>query len=164
MHDGALKVGDLREQVAGALDVELTPIAELRRVTVKQLLFVGLTAFAAYLIIGQVADIGLSTIIDELKGASWEWLVLVLFLAQLPLASQALALTGAVPLPLPYAPTVALESGIKFVNLTVPSSAGRIAVNIRYLQKQGLEPRHPRPRPGGSTAWPEPSSRCCSCC
>ena len=33
---------------------------------------------------------------------------------------------------------MALESGIKFVNLTVPSSAGRIAVNIRYLQKQGL--------------------------
>ncbi len=138
VHDGGLKVGDLRTQVATALSVELTPIAELRRVTVKEIFFVALTAFAAWLIIGQLADIGLSTIIDELQQASWEWLVLVLFLAQLPLASQALALTGAVPLPLPYAPTVALESGIKFVNLTVPSSAGRIAVNIRYLQKQGL--------------------------
>ena len=95
-------------------------------------------AFAAWLIISQLADIGLSTIIDELKQASWEWLLVVLILGQLPLASQALSLTGAVPSPIPYAPTVALESGIKFVNLTVPSSAGRIAVNIRYLQKQGL--------------------------
>ena len=50
----------------------------------------------------------------------------------------AVAHGSACPTPIPYAPTVALESGIKFVNLTVPSSAGRIAVNIRYLQKQGL--------------------------
>jgi uncharacterized protein (TIRG00374 family) len=138
VHDGGLKVNELRAQTAEALDTELTPIAELHRVTPKGILFVGLTAFAAWLIISQLADIGLSTIVDELQQASWQWLVLVLILAQLPLLSQALALTGAVPTNLPYAPTVALESGIKFVNLTVPSSAGRIAVNIRYLQKQGL--------------------------
>ena len=137
-HDGGLKVSDFRRQAAKALDVPLTPIAELRRVTIKGLFFVALTAFAAWLIISQLADIGLSTIIDELQQASWEWLLVVLILGQLPLASQALSLTGAVPSPIPYAPTVALESGIKFVNLTVPSSAGRIAVNIRYLQKQGL--------------------------
>ena len=137
-HDGGLKVSDFRATTAAALDVPLPPIAELRRVTIKGLFFVALTAFAAWLIISQLADIGLSTIIDELKGASWEWLLVVLILGQLPLASQALSLTGAVPSPIPYAPTVALESGIKFVNLTVPSSAGRIAVNIRYLQKQGL--------------------------
>ncbi|HMK10870.1 MAG TPA: flippase-like domain-containing protein, partial [Acidimicrobiales bacterium] len=137
-HDNELKVSDYRSQVAKALGVPLTPIAELRRVTLKGLLFVGLTAFAAWLIISQLADVGLSTIIDELQQASWEWLLLVLILGQLPLLSQALSLTGAVPTNIPYAPTVALESGIKFVNLTVPSSAGRIAVNIRYLQKQGL--------------------------
>ena len=137
-HDGGLKVSDFRATAAAALDVPLPPIAELRRVTIKGLLFVALTAFAAWLIISQLADIGLSTIIDELQQASWEWLLVVLILGQLPLASQALSLTGAVPSPIPYAPTVALESGIKFVNLTVPSSAGRIAVNIRYLQKQGL--------------------------
>ena len=137
-HDGGLKVSDFRATTAAALDVPLPPIAELRHVTIKGLFFVALTAFAAWLIISQLADIGLSTIIDELQQASWEWLLVVLILGQLPLASQALSLTGAVPSPIPYAPTVALESGIKFVNLTVPSSAGRIAVNIRYLQKQGL--------------------------
>ncbi len=137
-HDSDLKVNDFRAQAAKALAVPLTPIAELRRVTVKGILFVALTAFAAWLLISQLADIGLSTIIDELSQASWEWLLVVLILGQLPLLSQALSLTGAVPTPIPYAPTVALESAIKFVNLTVPSSAGRIAVNIRYLQKQGL--------------------------
>jgi uncharacterized protein (TIRG00374 family) len=137
-HDGGLKVNDFRAQTAKALGVPLTPIAELRRVTVKGIFFVALTAFAAWLILSQLADVGLSTIIDQLQEASWEWLLVVLILGQLPLLSQALSLSGAVPSPIPYAPTVALESGIKFVNLTVPSSAGRIAVNIRYLQKQGL--------------------------
>ena len=137
-HDSGLRVGDFRANAAKDLGVPLTPIAELRRVTLKGLFFVGITVFAAWLILSQLSDIGLSTIVDELQQASWEWLLVVLILGQLPLLSQALSLTGAVPSPIPYAPTVALESGIKFVNLTVPSSAGRIAVNIRYLQKQGL--------------------------
>jgi uncharacterized membrane protein YbhN (UPF0104 family) len=30
-----------------------------------------------------------------------------------------------------------LQAAIKFINLTVPSSAGRIAINVRFLQKMG---------------------------
>jgi glycosyltransferase 2 family protein len=30
-----------------------------------------------------------------------------------------------------------LQSAIKFINLTVPSSAGRIGINVRFLQKMG---------------------------
>ena len=31
-----------------------------------------------------------------------------------------------------------LQSAIKFINLTVPSSAGRIGMNLRFLQRQGV--------------------------
>ena len=34
-------------------------------------------------------------------------------------------------------PCVVLQSAIKFINLTVPSSAGRIGINIRFLQRMG---------------------------
>ena len=37
--------------------------------------------------------------------------------------------------PLPLLPCIVLQSAIKFINLTVPSSAGRIAINIRFLQR-----------------------------
>jgi glycosyltransferase 2 family protein len=42
-----------------------------------------------------------------------------------------------VPTPLPLLPCVVLQSAIKFINLTVPSSAGRIGLNLRCLQRMG---------------------------
>jgi uncharacterized membrane protein YbhN (UPF0104 family) len=43
-----------------------------------------------------------------------------------------------VPAPLALLPCVVLQAAIKFVNLTVPSSAGRIGMNLRFLQRQGV--------------------------
>ena len=40
--------------------------------------------------------------------------------------------------PLALLPCVVLQSAIKFINLTVPSSAGRIAMNLRFLQRMGV--------------------------
>jgi glycosyltransferase 2 family protein len=45
---------------------------------------------------------------------------------------------GAVPAPLALLPCVVLQSAIKFINLTVPSSAGRIGMNLRFLQQMGV--------------------------
>ena len=41
--------------------------------------------------------------------------------------------------PLPLGPCVAVESADKFLNLTVPGAAGSIALNTRFLQRQGAE-------------------------
>ena len=60
-------------------------------------------------------------------------------LANLTYIPQAVALRGAVPTPLPFGPCVAVQSAVKFLNLTVPGSAGSIALSIRFLQKQGAE-------------------------
>jgi uncharacterized membrane protein YbhN (UPF0104 family) len=38
---------------------------------------------------------------------------------------------------LPLLPCVVLQAAIRFINLTVPSSAGRIAMNVRFLQRMG---------------------------
>jgi len=40
--------------------------------------------------------------------------------------------------PLALLPCVVLQSAIKFINMTVPSSAGRIGINIRFLQRMGV--------------------------
>jgi uncharacterized membrane protein YbhN (UPF0104 family) len=37
-------------------------------------------------------------------------------------------------------PCIVLQSAIKFINLTVPSSAGRIGMNLRFLQRMGAQP------------------------
>jgi uncharacterized membrane protein YbhN (UPF0104 family) len=97
-----------------------------------------LVGVAAYLVITQLAQIGFGTIYNQLRQAQWAWVILGLLFAQLTFLTDAIALRGAVVTPLPLAPCVALESAIKFINLTVPSDAGRIAVNIRFLQRQGV--------------------------
>ena len=48
-----------------------------------------------------------------------------------------ISLRGSVPTPLPLLPCVVLQAAIRFINLTVPSSAGRIAMNVRFLQRMG---------------------------
>jgi uncharacterized membrane protein YbhN (UPF0104 family) len=45
---------------------------------------------------------------------------------------------GGVETPLPLLPCVVEQSAITFVNLTVPSAAGRIGVNLRFLQRLGV--------------------------
>jgi hypothetical protein len=86
-----------------------------------------------------LAKVGFGTIYDQLRQAKWQWVVVALLLAQLTFVTQAISLRGAVLTPLPLLPPTALQAAIKFINLTVPSSAGRIAINIRFLQRLGAD-------------------------
>ena len=72
--------------------------------------------------------------------ADLAWVALALVLAQLTFVAQGVSLRGAVVTPLPLLPCVVLQSAIKFINLTVPSSAGRIGMNVRFLQRMGASP------------------------
>ncbi len=138
-HDAELDVDRLREQVVAVTGGEMPEIAEVRRVSARSVVLVVLTAFAAYLLIGQLADIGIDTIIEELSGAEWGWALLALLVAQTTLVTDAFATLAAVGRPLPLAPTTVLQSAVKFINLTVPSAAGKIALTMRYLERQGVE-------------------------
>jgi uncharacterized membrane protein YbhN (UPF0104 family) len=42
-------------------------------------------------------------------------------------------------MPLPRGPTTLLQSAVKFVNLSVPSVAGKLALTVRFLQRQGVD-------------------------
>ena len=94
--------------------------------------------FGAYLLITQLAKIGFGTIAHQLGQAEIAWIVVGLIVAQVTFVSAAISFRGAVAPPLPLLPSVALESAIKFINLTVPSSAGRVGINTRFLQRMGV--------------------------
>jgi uncharacterized membrane protein YbhN (UPF0104 family) len=128
---------DLRAAAAEATGAELVKPPPLHRVRLRDLLVTALVAVAAYLLIKQLAEIGFGTIADELKGANLAWVLLGLVLAQLALVAGGVSLRGSVATPLPLWPCVVLQSALKVVNLTVPGSAGRIAFNVRFLQRMG---------------------------
>src|SRR4029453_18705114 len=56
------------EEVVAATGGELPEIATVRRVSGRDVVLILLMEFAAYLLLGQLADIGLSTIFDKLSG------------------------------------------------------------------------------------------------
>ena len=66
--------------------------------------------------------------------------MLGLIVAQLPRIAQAVSTLGAAPIPLPLGPVYALQLAISYVNLAIPTAAARIAVNIRFFQRQGVPP------------------------
>jgi uncharacterized membrane protein YbhN (UPF0104 family)/tRNA A-37 threonylcarbamoyl transferase component Bud32 len=135
-HEVGLK--SLRDAVGKATGTPVPEVAELHRVRPKDVLMMAALVIAAYLLIGQLADIGFDTIADELREAEVAWVLLGLLLAQAAFVGSGISVRGAVAAPLPLLPCVLLQSAIKFVNLTVPSSAGRIGMNLRFLQRQGV--------------------------
>jgi uncharacterized membrane protein YbhN (UPF0104 family)/tRNA A-37 threonylcarbamoyl transferase component Bud32 len=136
-HEVGLK--DLRAAAAAAAGMEKPPeIAPLRRVRPKDLLLTAAVIFAAYVLISKLADIGFGTIADELGKAELAWVVVALILAQASFIGSGVSVRGAVAAPLPLLPCVVLQSAMKFINLTVPSSAGRIGMNLRFLQQMGV--------------------------
>ncbi len=139
LRDADLDVDRVREEVVAVTGGTMPEIAEIRRVSLRGVLLMSLTAFAAYLLLGQLADIGLDTLVDAFSDAVWSWALLALALAQLALVTDAVATVAAVGRPLPLGPTTILQSAVKFINLTVPSTAGKIALTMRYLERQGVE-------------------------
>jgi uncharacterized membrane protein YbhN (UPF0104 family)/tRNA A-37 threonylcarbamoyl transferase component Bud32 len=134
-HEVGLK--DLRTAAAAATGQTAPEIAPMRRVRPKDLLVMAGLIVAAYLLISQLASIGFGTIAAELRTADLAFVAVGLLIAQTTFVTSGISLRGAVPTPLPLLPCVVLQSALKFINLTVPSSAGRIAANLRCLQRMG---------------------------
>ena len=97
-----------------------------------------LALVAASFLISKLADIGIDTVADALSEASLGFVLAALVLGQLPRVAQAVGTIGATSQPLPLGPTVGLQFAVTFVNLAVPSTAARVALEMRYYQKQGV--------------------------
>jgi uncharacterized membrane protein YbhN (UPF0104 family)/tRNA A-37 threonylcarbamoyl transferase component Bud32 len=134
-HEVALE--ELRTSAALAAGTVPVEIASMRRIRPGNLLITAAVAFSAYLLIGQLADIGFRTIADDLRHAQPTWLLIALVVTTFALVPEAIALRGAVATPLPLLPCVVFKSALKFVNLTVPSSAGTVAATVRFVQRMG---------------------------
>ena len=130
----------LRSEVAAACGLESPPLIQMRRFTVGSVVKVALPGLAIFMMVSALAGIDLGAFLESLQDAAW-WIVLIGFIvAQLPRVAQAVSTLGAAPVPLPLGPVYALQLAISYVNLAIPTAAARIAVNIRFFQRQGVAP------------------------
>jgi uncharacterized protein (TIRG00374 family) len=133
-----LKLGDLRKQTAAASGADVPELEQLQRVSWKTVLEIVLVGFAAYVVIGELADVGFDTIIQTLVDARWGIVIIALILVAFTNYTDAVALSVVSPKPVPVGVTTVEQFAIGFVNVAVPSAAGRIATNARYFEKFGI--------------------------
>lgn len=125
----------LAADVSGCHPKEL---ATIRRVRPRTLLMIALAAGAFYFILPQVAQVDDS--FEAFKSARWGWLPLLLAMSVLTYLASAVALLGTVPQRIPFVPTLNVQFASSFVNRVSPANVGGMAANVRFLQKNGVEP------------------------
>jgi uncharacterized membrane protein YbhN (UPF0104 family) len=135
-----IELDTIRKDLGEELDAPDTELVQIRRVTGKSLLNLVLLAVAAYTIIGMISGLDLDAFGRSLAEANWWWLLAALLIGQLPRVANAFSTMGATPQELPLGPTTALQFATCYVNLAVPSSAGRIAITTRFYQRFGVPP------------------------
>ena len=133
-----IDLDELRNAAAAALGTEPPELQQLRRVTKGTVLQAALLVIAFLALFRVVSGIDFDELRESLGDATW-WIIAVGFVvAQTPRFAQACSTLGASPVPLPLGPVYALQLAASYVNLAIPSSAARIAVNVRFFQRHGL--------------------------
>jgi hypothetical protein len=133
-----IDVDELRGQAAVAVGAEAPELARLRRVSVRALVQIALFGFAAYTILDAAAGVDWGDVLSTVRDASWAWIVFAFVVAQLPRLSQAVSTLGSVPSSMPFGPVYAMQLATGYMNVALPSNLARMAVNVRFFQRQGL--------------------------
>jgi glycosyltransferase 2 family protein len=138
LKDAGIDVDDLRAEVASGLGVEPPELVKLRRVSWRAVIQIGLLALATYAVLSAAGDVDWSEFSTTLRDASVAWIVVGFLAAQLPRVTQSISTLGSVPAGLPFGPVYAMQLATGYMNLALPSNLARMAVNIRFFQRQGL--------------------------
>lgn len=91
-----------------------------------------------YFLLPQLAKVGGSW--RDLLSAQWAWILVAIGFSALTYPASAMGLLGGVSVRVPFWPTVLTQGASSFVNRVSPSNVGGMALNVRFLQKAGVEP------------------------
>ncbi|MDQ0374758.1 lysylphosphatidylglycerol synthase transmembrane domain-containing protein [Cellulomonas humilata] len=131
-------VDELRAAAVAAAGVEEPPLERLRRVTPKSIGTLLLSALIIYVVVTMLAGVDLASVAAALASADWVWLVAALLLSPFIQTALAGATLGAALARLRYFPVLMLQYSIQFISLVLPSSAARLALEVRFFQKFGI--------------------------
>jgi undecaprenyl-diphosphatase len=127
-----------RAAAAAASGQPAPELARVQRVRPKTLLAIAAATAAFYFVLPQLADVQSDW--RAFQSANWIWLPVVIAFSALTYLAGAIALLGSVSVRLPFWATTLAQGASSFVNRVSPSNVGGMALNVRFLQKTGLEP------------------------
>ena len=130
-------LGNVTEAVTEATGRASEPPIELRRVKPLNIVMFAAAAYAVWVILAQVGSLG--ELWATLRTAQIPWTVAG-FVASTSTAIAFAAVTlGSVPAAIPLLPATMLQMAISFANMVAATSVSSTVMNIRFLQKQGVE-------------------------
>ena len=128
---------DLRARLAAAAPAGEVPPVRLERVRPRTLVSLVAGVAVAYVLAGQLARVDIAALI---RHSDPRWIALALVLSALTYAAAATSLTGFVLERLKFVRTLLAQLAASFVTLVTPVAVGGAALNIRYLQRNGVSP------------------------
>ncbi|HEX5588036.1 MAG TPA: lysylphosphatidylglycerol synthase transmembrane domain-containing protein, partial [Acidimicrobiia bacterium] len=133
---GLLK--ELQKTVAERCHVSEPEFVPLARIDRKTMVTAVMLVLVTYFLLPQVAD--LPGILDQVRDADWVWFVPVVAASVLTYVGATTAIEGSVPEFLRVIPTFFAQVAASFAGTLAPASVGGLALNVRYLQKSGVDP------------------------
>jgi uncharacterized protein (TIRG00374 family) len=122
------------EQRCGVAHAELEP---LTRIGPRQLFSVVMIVAVVYFLVPQFAD--LPAIFEQVADADWYWAIPASAASIASYVAAAVGLMGAVPGRLPFGSLAAAQLGTAFTSTVAPAGIGGMALNVRFLQRQGVD-------------------------
>lgn len=134
-HKGLLD--QVRAEIEQRCNVEEPPLEPVTRFGPKQIFTLVMLAAVFYFLLPQFAD--LPGIVTQVRDADWAWLVPILLASTATYLAASMSTLGSVPNRLPIGPTSAAQVASSFASKVAPAGLGGMAMNVRYMQRQGVD-------------------------
>ncbi|MEM9034613.1 MAG: lysylphosphatidylglycerol synthase transmembrane domain-containing protein [Actinomycetota bacterium] len=128
---------DIRTSVIDVTDTDVPPLEQLQRITPRNFLGLAVAFLALYVLLPQLGD--LQQTIDAFGDADVRWVPFIIGASFATFAAATMALLGAVPQRLPIPVVARAQIASAFVGKLGPANVGGLALNVRMLQRAGVE-------------------------
>jgi uncharacterized protein (TIRG00374 family) len=135
-----LEVDAFRKHVLTVLELEQRDLQKLRRISWSTVVTSAVLFIAGYMLVSQLTQVGLETVWEAMRDASIAILIGAFLVSSFGRFMGAVGLAGISPTPVPVGRLTVLQFAQTFVSLAMPSTAARVAINIRFFQRNGVEP------------------------
>jgi uncharacterized protein (TIRG00374 family) len=125
----------LRESILQNMPETNVEEIEIERVKPRTLVTIFAGTIAAYLLLTQLGQVNFA---EVFRVADTKWLLTGLAFSTLTYVAATLALSGVVPERLSFWKTFQAQWAASFATLVAPPTLGSVAINVRYLSKQGM--------------------------
>lgn len=128
-------LGHIRELVAVIAPSTTVQSITLERLQPRKLITLLLAFVAGYILLGQIGDVD---IVNLLTTANYNWVGFAIIMTIITYIGSAMALLGFVVEKLSLWRTFLAQWAASFATLISPPALGTVAINGRYLQREGL--------------------------